>query len=93
MSETLSIKILADNFSEALQKDLSEADFNELVKLNKTSKSAYCLSHDYTDANGLMAICYEKLFDENFDPTKQAHMNILNKAWTLARKNNFKNTA
>lgn len=69
---------------------MSEADFAEVLKRNATeTDKCICHSHDSIDANAVMADAFEACFKESIDFENQIHLDVINEAWSLAKKSNF----
>ncbi len=86
----LNIELLKAAFIKQLKSELSEADFAEVLKRNAAeADKRICHSHDYIDANAVMADAFEACFKELIDFENQMHLDIINEAWLLAKTNNF----
>lgn len=90
---------LARYFGELLQTEIVPADFAELTKRNAMHDpfSPVCLSHDYCDANVIMANAWEQMFggpfplagDDGRNGPTDTDMDIWDEAWAIARAANF----
>ena len=98
MSKTTS---LAAAFSDRVRKALSPAELatvNERNLAHGLTKSDICATHDFTDANELMAAAWADAFgpiDESYDADdnpvwpSEADMRIWNAAWQMAKESRF----
>ena len=82
---------LAQVFSEKVQETLTAAQFREAVYLNKVDgpHSPVCHTHDYCDANMLMAAAWEDFFGQAPDVASEADAAIWNEAWAIAKAADF----
>jgi len=100
MTASINDKIgLARFFGELLQTALTPDEFAELVERNAMHDplSSVCYSHDYCDANMVMAEAWENMFgsafpmlddNDNGGPT-DTDLELWNDAWAIARGANF----
>jgi hypothetical protein len=81
---------LAIEFSKMLSSDLSAEEMKEVVAKNKTSEySNACASHDYLDSNITMDEAFQKVTKRQFDFNNEADIDLINEAWSIAKKNDF----
>lgn len=81
------VELLKDAFVKQLKAELSEADFAEVVKRNAAERDQrICHSYDFIDANAVMADAFGACFQESIDFENRIHVEIINEAWSLAKK-------
>lgn len=82
---------VASKFCELLRAQIGDAGVREAARRNKAEKSPdVCHSHDFCDANMVMADAFELVMKTVFDPQDQAQATLFNKAWDLAAGLNFR---
>ena len=92
MTITIHEKIgLAKLFGEKVQEALSVAEFRAAVDANKSEgpQSGVCHTHDYCDANMLMAAAWQEFFGSEPDVSKEEDTLIWNDAWEIAKAADF----
>lgn len=79
---------IADVFAAMLRLDLSPEQFAEMKRLNQTPQYAAgsCASHNYCDANDVMAAAFKQVVGRPSDPSSDADAALWNAAWDLARE-------
>jgi hypothetical protein len=87
---------LAKAFSEILQKEIGDDNIQQAAKLNlKEKSSGICHSHDYCDANMVMAEAMDKVLGVNMEKDypdmiqNETIVGIWNAAWSEAHKHGF----
>lgn len=81
------IELMKEAFVKQLRKELSEPNFAEVIKRNAAEEDQrICHSHDFIDANAVMADAFEACFQESIDFENRIHVEIINEAWSLAKK-------
>lgn len=100
-SNTTSTLLLANEFSKQLRAALTKEQMREVIAKNNTTeyKNAEA-SHDYIDSNEVMDAAFKKVmkrdfifYDDLHPETELQHeqdLDIVNKAWYIARINDFK---
>lgn len=87
---------IANKFSELLLEEIGKEKLDEVVSLNKEEENDdICHSHDFCDANVLMAEAFAAVgidLDKDFPAILQNKeiLDIWNQAWALAKSNEFK---
>lgn len=82
----ISIELLKNAFVKQLKAELSEAKFAEVLKRNADEiDKRICHSHDFIDANAVMADAFEACFKESINFENKIHLEIINEAWSLAK--------
>lgn len=94
------IEAIANKFSELLHEDLSDEDFAEINRLNKTPEyieNGYCAVHDFVDGNEYLAQAFKEVmgYDLDFVNPETGKQNvqdihIANEAIKLAKENAYK---
>lgn len=74
--------MLADFFDKLIRDELSESDYNEAVALNRDEENAdICHTHDFCDANMVMAAAFERATGREIDLQSDADKALWNAAW------------
>lgn len=88
--------VLARAFAEVLREDLSEDEIAEVVRRNAANANPdVCATHDFTDANEVMAEAWIRTFGEESavvspeDPRQDSHIALWVRAWDIARAAGF----
>ncbi len=75
----LNIELLKNAFVKQLKAELSQADFQELIRRNTSENDKrICHSYDFIDANAVMADAFEACFKESLDFENQVHLDVIN---------------
>lgn len=85
------ITALASAFSVIVRRDLAD-NLDEITKRNwseKYSKSGACATHDFCDANMLMAEAFESVMGRKLDGNSDDDMALWNTAWSIAKTMGF----
>lgn len=81
---------IARKFAEGLTEDLGAGTVAEIVRLNATPAYAgCCASHDFCDANMVMADAFEEVLGHALDAGDETHAALVNRAWDLAKNAGF----
>lgn len=81
---------LANAFSKELVKFIP-SKMKEVIKRNRNNLNKdICASHDFCDANMVMDTAFKKVMRRNLKMQSDADLDLWNKAWTLAKLNEFK---
>ena len=81
---------IARAFCLALHRTLSHDQMREVVRRNATPDYARCCaSHDFCDANMVMAEAFERVMKRAPNPASDADAALWNDAWDIAKANNF----
>ena len=80
---------LANCFITELCKILTPNQFAQINTLNRFYEDDACATHDFCDANECLAIAFKQAFGIELMVNNQSYLNVCNKAWKLAKKNNF----
>jgi len=83
------MKELANEFSRILTKQLGTEIIGDINWLNETSPPHICASHNFCDANEIMAEAFEKIVGVELNIQLEEHKTLWNQAWTLAKNNKF----
>jgi hypothetical protein len=78
-------RTVGQTFVELLRKELSNEDWREMLRRNASPEyRTSCASHDFTDANEVMAEACAA-HDVDVDPTSDDGLAIWNAAWAVAK--------
>jgi len=80
---------LADSFAELLREQLSPADFAEMKRRNEKDPAyagSSCASHDFCDANEVMAEAWEEVVGPPINSDDEAETRLWAAAWERARQ-------
>ena len=81
---------LARMFSRILSRTLLNSDMVKVVKMNSEEKDRnICHSHDYIDANMVMAEAFKKIVGKNPVPSSERDCILWSEAWDLAKSKSF----
>ena len=83
------VEELSERFSKLLREDLSEHVMKEVVTRNKTYGEGICASHDFCDANMVMADAFKQIVGHEIDADNEVDATLWSDAWSLAVKNEF----
>lgn len=86
---TITADELAVKFSEILKRDIGITDLKKVISTNKDRNDASCATHDYIDANMAMAEAFKDLTGREFNLQSDTQTALWNKAWDIAKKNEF----
>jgi hypothetical protein len=77
---------IAERFASYLQAEIGD-NFDEVCRRNATAdyQGGCCASHDFCDANMVMAAAFEKAVGREFDFDNPADTDLWNAAWDRAR--------
>lgn len=79
---------IAAKFSQLLADHLTREQHAEMINRNFTSGYAgACASHDFCDANEVMAEAFQTVTGREPDPADDADATVWNAAWSAARAN------
>jgi hypothetical protein len=84
--------ILAFRFSQLLKEITTLPGFRLMVKsheINDAVNSAYCVSHNYCDANIVMLDAFNECAEKEFDINSESDNKLWNMAWRIAKEHNF----
>ena len=83
------VEKLAEEFSRIVRKELAE-HLDEILERNRTlfSKSC-CATHDFCDANMLMAEAFSEVVGSGIDMGNDDEVKLGNAAWHMAAQNEF----
>lgn len=81
---------IAATFTAKLFDALGLLTMNEVVQRNRTEESPkVCHSHDFCDANVVMADAFAEEAGHDIDMDDAGHLDVWNEAWELARGSRF----
>ncbi len=81
---------LAKAFGLELRKELPTSQFREVIKRNACEmNNSICHSHDFCDANMVMADAFVKTFGETIDLHSDINIQLWNDAWFMAKTRRF----
>lgn len=91
MKRSTQVVAIAQTFVGFLARELSAADYAEMIRRNKEepeylNTSNACASHDFCDANMPMAEAFEKVMGHELDASSDEDVNLWNDAWDYARR-------
>lgn len=91
MTTDQNIILLARSFSAAMMRHVSADSMREIIARNHDSNhSGACHSHDFTDANEVMAEAWADVGSlPELDTSTDAHCLLWNQAWNLAKRKDF----
>lgn len=73
---------IAAEFVRRLEEEIGRDRFLEVARLNKAEEHAgICHSHDFIDANMVMADAFTAATGEQVETTSEAHARLWNSAW------------
>lgn len=87
--ERMAVSTLADAFSTALGSILSEEEMQSVRERNRSADEMICHSHDFVDANEVMAQAFEFAFGLENAGLTDATRELWNSAWSLAKAREF----
>lgn len=91
MSKKDSIHLLSNEFSKVVNGHLSPAQLEKVKTINTSGQfPGCCATHDYCDANMLMAKAFENIFKRECDLQNDDDMELFNRSWDRSKANNFK---
>jgi hypothetical protein len=94
MEITTSIKELANEFSNVINRWLSTKELKEIRKRNKTQEyDGVCASHDFCDANMAMYEAWCGVIGREPNFAADADIKLWNAAWDIAKKSGFARNA
>lgn len=83
---------IAREFCNLLRSQLNTSEFNEMVWRHVNEgyvSSNACVSHEYCDANMVMAEAFEAVVGEIAKVVNEQHVALWSAAWDAAKANNF----
>lgn len=81
---------LANAFSAEVRASFTAEEMAEIRARNRKPEYAgACATHDFADANMIMAAAWQKVFKAECDPSDDGHAALWNRAWDIARENEF----
>lgn len=82
---------LALQFSKDLRGVLDVEELQEVVATNaeRDDCGLSCASHDFVDANMVMAGAFQHCFGLELDLDEQIHLDVVNRAWSMAKTHGF----
>ena len=75
---------LALRFVATVRSNVTDEDFAEILKRNKTYPPGCCATHDFMDANMLMLEAFEALAKRDMDFESDADTALWSAAWEIA---------
>lgn len=74
-------------FKRLLLAEVGEKNFESIFLLNdQEADPRICHSHDYCDANVVMAQAFSEVFGFDVDSQNEGHADVWNAAWDLAKR-------
>ncbi len=89
-SPKANVKKLARAFSKRLRRVLTPAEMREVIERNKSAPPGVCASHDFCDANEVMADAFKDVYGRAVNPRRNVECGVWNDAWNLAFNQKFK---
>lgn len=87
------VERLADGFSKTLQEWLTPDQMTQVMERNGKETSGACHSHDFCDANEAMLQAFKHVFGRDMllgdDDDDGKEIQLVNRAWSVARERNF----
>lgn len=81
---------LAESFAELLEEALSPVRYERVLRLNaKDSDFRICHSHDFCDANEVMAEAFKRTTGAEIDLQSDEDNALWNAAWSIFRRKNL----
>lgn len=81
---------LANAFIKVVEYNLTAPQIEQVVKLNKTfDYISCCATHDFCDANELMAEAFKTVVGTEIDLQNDVHLDLWNNAWNIAKQAEF----
>lgn len=81
---------LALAFARDLRKEITDENVEEVVRRNaRPDYAGSCASHDFCDANMVMADAFHHIMGRDFEISSEVDMEIWNRAWDTARASGF----
>lgn len=81
---------LSNEFSRIVNREFSNEELAEVVKRNNTPEyTDCCATHDFCDANELMAEAFKTVFGREVDPQNEDDCESWNIAWSLSKDSHF----
>lgn len=80
---------LAKAFSRRLIEEIGPEKTAEAVERNKTYPDSACASHDFCDANMVMAAAFEEVVGRETELNDDEDIRLWDRAWDLAADNKF----
>lgn len=88
--DTYMHQTIANEFSRLLQLHLTDIQMAEVIKKNRTIEYANCCAtHDYLDANMIMAEAFKNIIHAEPDMQNNKDNALWNSAWDLAKNYDF----
>jgi hypothetical protein len=84
---TVLARILAYKFAQALREQLTPTDWRAMLRKNYGIGPGSCASHDYLDANILMAGAFIEVAGHDLDVDSEDDANLWSAAWDFATTN------
>lgn len=83
------IDAMAFEFASVLRKELNRTSWSEMRRRNSASikrgKMSTCASHDFIDANEIMAAAFSEIFGRDMDPGSELDAALATAAWDIAK--------
>ena len=77
--------LLAHNFANLIRRLTTQEEFDTIRKRNKTIPPGCCATHDFMDANMVMADAFSALAGREMDLESDADTAMWNAAWEIAK--------
>lgn len=90
IAETLVPIYLANAFSRNIRATLSPSQLRLTIKRNRFNKDSSCATHDFCDANEMMAQAFNQIVGREISVQDGQDMCCVNTAWDIAKTNEFK---
>lgn len=81
---------IARQFCHLVRDELSKDEVAQVIERNKQNPESECATHDFCDANVLMAEAFERAMDRSMRLESQVDMALVNGAWGIAKARHFK---
>jgi hypothetical protein len=78
--------VLADRFAFLIREYFTEEQYAETKRRNRLYGAEVCATHDFCDANIIMAAAFKDVFGREVDTDCDADMEFWNHAWREAQK-------
>lgn len=82
-------QMLADEFTQRVRDFLPPEQMQEIVKRNLSNNPSVCATHDFCDANELMAQAFVQVMGRESNPSSSVDAELWGAAWALAKNAGF----
>jgi hypothetical protein len=83
------LQLLVDEFSQRVRDYLSPEQMQQVLTRNLSGSPSVCATHDFCDANELMAQAFVLVMGREPEPSSSLDAELWNCAWSIAKNANF----